>query len=191
MATLLAVSGPLALIGTQLVLSIAVTRVAAARVEGLPQVRLAAAATGLFWYAMLQFASFALLLRNQWGSLGDVPPELLEKIDMFSVVGPIVATLSISLVGSAITSFASHRANRELAGAATARTIAFVAVSLAAVALPTFVTSSRTPGSAVILALMVGIAGVVAILLFTGLLRQASEAVAASPGLPAARVVQD
>ncbi|MEJ7601022.1 MAG: hypothetical protein WKG01_24165 [Kofleriaceae bacterium] len=189
-AKLLALTGPLVLIGTQLVLAIAIAWISVTRVDGMPRFRIGIAAAGLFWYAMLQLEGLPELVRGLWGGYDGRYGGELRPTDMFSVVGPIVSILSLALVGSAIISFASQRANAQLGTAATSRTVGFVVVSLSAVALPSFVSAIRTPSSSLMLALMIGVGGVVALLLLTGLMRKASEAVEALPGIPAARVVQ-
>ena len=189
-AKLLLVGGPAVIIATQLAFAIALVRIETARVEGMPRFRLAAAAAGLFWYSTLQFEQVAAILAQLWRSSGSIDSDILHHIEIFSVIGPIVAACALALVGSAIISFANHRANPELAASAQGRTIGYVGLSLAAIALPSLM-ETRSLEAVAIVMLLSAVASVVALVLLAGLLKKASEQIEAARSIPPARVVSD
>ncbi|HEY5934800.1 MAG TPA: hypothetical protein VIU61_09200 [Kofleriaceae bacterium] len=191
-AKLVLVIVPLVVIGTQVSLAIGVLRVDAAGVPGMPRFRLALAAAGIFWFASLQVEQLVYVIGELWD--GRLEYDDVYRLDMFSVIGPIVVAISLALVGSAIASFAANRGNQQLASAATARMFAFVALALGGIALQAFMVDAGSRGSAgsiVAVSLVAGVAGVAALVVLAGLLKRASEQINTAPGIPPARIVSD
>lgn len=191
-AKLVLVIVPLVVIGTQIALALGVLRVDAANLPGMPRFRLALAAAGMFWFASLQLDQVVFIIDQLWR--GGLDSEDLDELQMFSVIGPIVAAISLALIGSAIASFARNRGNQELASSATTRMFAFVALALGGIALQAFMLDAGSRGSAgsiVAVSLLAGAAGVAALVVLAGLLKLASEQMSAAPGIPPARIVSD
>jgi hypothetical protein len=188
-AKLVLVGGPVIIIGTQIAFAIGILRVDSANLPGMSRVLLAVAAAGLFWFASLQLEQIAYILGKLWD--GNLDDDDVDHVKLFSVVGPIVVTIALTLVGLAIAGFATHRGNLQLATSARSRTYAFVALALGGVALQAFMLDSKSLGSAVFVGLLAAAAGIAGLVVLAGLLKSAGEQVDAEPGLPPARVVSD
>lgn len=188
-AKLLLVGGPLVIIGTQVAFAVGILRVDSANLPGMPRFVLAVAAAGLFWFASLQLEQVAYILGQLWD--GQFDADDLDRLHLFSVVGPTVVTIALTMVGLAVVSFASNRGNFQLATSARSRTYAFVALTLGAVASQAFLFDSRSLGSAVVVGLLAAAASIAGLVILASLLKSAAEQVEAEPGLPTARVVSD
>ncbi|HEY5934799.1 MAG TPA: hypothetical protein VIU61_09195 [Kofleriaceae bacterium] len=188
-AKLILIGGPLVVIGTQIVLAIGILRVDAAGLPGMPRFRLAVAAAGMFWFSSLQLEQVTVMLSQLWD--GDLDRRDLDELQMFSVIGPIVAAISLALIGSAIRTFATTRGNQELANSASSRTFAFVGLALGGIALQAFMFDARTASSLLVVALLAAAAGISALVILAGLLKRAAEQINDEPGIPPARIVSD
>ncbi|HSK01573.1 MAG TPA: hypothetical protein VK932_10050 [Kofleriaceae bacterium] len=186
-AKIVAILGPAVVIITMLVLSIALQRVASARLDGMPRLLLSLGAALTLWWGTIQVEQVTAIL----GALGDRfgAERALGIVQRFSVAGPLVATLGLALVGSAIAMFAGHRGDVELRQAATGRTTTFVVLTLASIALPLLATTPTSAGSAVALVVFTVIPAVLGLLALMALLAQAADAIEAEPGIPPARIL--
>jgi hypothetical protein len=113
----------------------------------------------------------------------------MEAAQLFSVAGPIAATIGVALVGSSISAFATTRGNADLAQSTQARTIAFVVASLGGVGVQTLVADARSLNMVLAVGIAAAAIGIIALAMFAGLLRQTAEHLETTPGLPPARIV--
>jgi hypothetical protein len=179
---LLVMGAPLVSIGTLLVFTLGLQSLAGSRLLGLPRIRLHVASAILLTWIGIQLYQ----LPGFYGSLGEDHIRT-EDLALFSILGPLAVTLALALVGSAVSAYASSAGAPGLASTATMRTGACVVLSLVAVGIPTLPATALP--SPIILAVVIAIAGVVAVAVFAGIFRQAAAQVEAGPGLPAARVL--
>jgi hypothetical protein len=160
---------------------------ARARLDGMPRLLLSLGAALTLWWGTIQLEQVTAIL----GALGNRfgGERALEVVQQFSVAGPIVATLGLALVGTAIAMFAGHRGDLELRQAATGRTTTFVVLTLAGIALPLLATRPTSPGSAVALVVFTVVPAILGLLALMALLARAAESVESEPGIPPARIV--
>lgn len=186
-ALVVGIGGPAIAVITMLVFGIAIQRVASARTADLPRLLLSlGAALTLAWAALqLQQATAAL------GALKDAyEADRATKIaQWYSISGPVVATLGLALIGSAIASFAGRRGDLELRAFATNRTVTFVVATLAGVGLQSLLPRATSVGSALAMGVFAATAAIVGLVALAGLLDRAARSIEATPGLPPARVV--
>jgi cytochrome bd-type quinol oxidase subunit 2 len=153
----------------------------------MPRLLLSLGAALTLWWGTIQLEQVTAIL----GALGNRfgGERALEVVQQFSVAGPIVATLGLALVGTAIAMFAGHRGDLELRQAATGRTTTFVVLTLAGIALPLLATRPTSPGSAVALVVFTVVPAILGLLALMALLARAAESVESEPGIPPARIV--
>jgi hypothetical protein len=180
-------AGPAIVVVTMLLFAIALQRVASAGIDGMPRLLFALGAALTVWWGAIQLAQVSVLL----GATRDVyrAEHALSVLQRFSIAGPIVVTLGLALVGSAIASFASRRGDAGLRGVAAGRTFTFVAATLLGIGIQSQLAGARSLDTAlamIVLAAILSIAGLAALV---GLLGRAADAIEAEPGVPPARVV--
>jgi hypothetical protein len=113
----------------------------------------------------------------------------MRTLQHFSIAGPIVATIGLALVGSAVSTFAARRGDGELRTYAYGRTISFLVLSLVAVGLQHSMTSATSIGSLLMMVVVAAVATIASLLVLAALLLRAADAIESEPGLPPARIV--
>ncbi len=186
-ARVAAFAGPAVAVLTMIVFAIALQRIAGARVEGLPRLAFSLGAALTLWWGTIQFLQITALI----GEMKDPYPseQTLEAAQWFSIAGPIAVTIALTLVGSAIASFARERGDDELRSVATGRTVAFLTTTLGSIGLQAWLADATTPGGALLTIMLGAIGAVLGLAILAGLLGRAAEAIERSPGIPSARVL--
>ena len=186
-AKLVAFAGPAVMVITMLVFAVALQRIASARLEGMPRLLLSLGAALTLWWGAIQLDQLTALLEAMKSSgLGE---RAMEAAQWLSIPGPIAATLGLTLVGSAIASFARRRGDVELREVATIRTTAFLLTTLASIGLQSQLSKATSISGALAIVGLAAIAAIVALVVLAGLLARAAESIEATPGIPPARVV--
>lgn len=186
-AKLLAFASPGIVVLTMVLLAIGLQRVAAAGLAGMPRLLLSLAAALTLWWSAIQLEQLSTLI----GAMEDVyrAERALQVLQWYSIAGPVVATLGLALVGSAIVAFASRRGDAELREAATGRTITFVVTTLISIWIQSRLTEAPSRDSALTMIVFAAIAALAGLAALVGLLGRAAVSIEATSGVPPARVV--
>ncbi|MDQ3367145.1 MAG: hypothetical protein M3680_17115 [Myxococcota bacterium] len=178
--------GPLIVLATMVICAVGFLRASRSWVDGLPRFRLAVGAAITMWWVGVHLHQLGALYSGLDGGIWGATQELLSS---WSVLGPLLATAGLALVGSAISTFAAARANDELREAASVRTVLTVILFASSVGIQSQLFKASTVNGFVVLSFVAAGAGIAALVSFLGLLTRAADAMHASPTLPAARVV--
>ncbi len=181
------IGGIVLIVVTMLVLSLGVHQLAGSRVPGLPTFRLYVAAVILLAWVGLQVQQASALIQAMGHDYGR--DEAVNTIGIFSVIGPLCAMFAIALVGSAFATYAATASGPALAREASARTIAFVALSLVSVGLQSLLVKAESRETLTLLALCAAAASVVALAILISVFKHAAQQLEAPRGVPAARVI--
>jgi hypothetical protein len=174
---------PVLACATLIVVVIGISKIAASRLDGMPRIRLAVGAAAIAWWCGIQIQQVLGLVRSlEHGSYG----RFAEGLQLFSIAGPIAATLGIALAGSAIASFAANRGDASLASAASSGTYTFAALSLGSLAVAHIPPTSLT--QAVMLVLFAASLSIASLVVIARLFGRAADELLGSP-LPPARIV--
>ncbi len=191
--TLLVLAAPTVTIASMMLVALGLHRVASSAVDGLPRIPLYLAATAGLWWSGIQLEQVTLLYVGLQRELGG-SEQIRRSVELFSTIGPVVLTVGLALAGSAIVAYAKNRGDHPFAQGASGRTVTFVVLSLASIALPSLTVLSKAGGAGLVgpaLIVFAAIAGIASLVVLAGLLKQTAGFVETSPGIPAARVVSD
>jgi hypothetical protein len=187
MAKLVLVGGPLVILTVMVFGALGCLRAAHARVDGMPNDRLAIGGAITLWYCALQFHQLLWLYKSFTSESFSSGFER-DMAQSFAIAGPLVATAGLALVGAAIWKFASIRANDALRESAAVRTLLYAVLAASAVAIQSQVYKATTENGLLVLMMVAAGATIAAVVAFASLATQAADAIDA-PSLPAARVV--
>ncbi len=183
------IGGPLAILACMIVGALGALAVARAAVEGMPRLRIVVGAAITLWWCGVQADQMVWLYRafDENGPSGMMANQ--EMIATWTILGPLLATAGIAMIGSAISAYASARANDELREAASVRTLLFVVLSASAVGIQSQVYKASTRDGFLMLMFVAAAAGIGALVAFAGLATQAASTLDQGGTLPTARVV--
>jgi len=181
--TLFVVGAPLVAVVTMLVFSIGLVRAAASNVDGIPRVRLALGAATSLWWLAIQVDQLMELYDSSRGH-----DRTIDHTTVFSIAGPIIATIGLGVVASGIAAFATRRGDATLASSLTARAAAFVVLSLVGIGVQSLGSVSMSAATAVTLVVLSIGLGIASLVVLAGVLRDAARLVERVP-VPAARIV--
>ena len=185
-AKLLAFGIPLVMVATMLIYSIGLIQIASARVADMPRLHFALGAATALWWLAIQFHQIPYLVAVSRDKFSI--ERALETLEVFSLAGPIVQVVGMTLVGSAIHAYGIRAGQLSLASAAVPRLLGFAVLMVISLIAQAAVFEVSTPGKGIALLLLSAATGVAALGCFTSLLGLAGKAVA-HPEPPQARVV--
>ncbi|MEO8704956.1 MAG: hypothetical protein ABI867_33190 [Kofleriaceae bacterium] len=175
-------AGPILVVAASLGFAWEVLAIDRAAIAGMPRVRLVLGATLVaFWASMhaTQTASeYAMRLQDS-----TFPYE-----STWSVLGPLLGTLGLVFIGSAIHSFADSRGNRELRGTAALCVILSMMLALTGLAATVMLSVPSEVGLEAGAKLAISIFGIGALLPFGYLFARTARVIDADPSVPIARV---
>lgn len=169
--------------------ALAITR---SGIADLPRWPLVASAAGTLWclgVALCQLPyNYRMLYGNRdaYGFGGDTP----EVLQALTVAVPLVALGAIAVIATAIAGFAARRGLDQLRAEAQGKGMAFVGLTLATIALQTWLLpKADSAGSFVFMTLVVAVAALWATAQMARLCALAADSSHAEPGLPKATLV--
>ncbi|MGE0867182.1 MAG: hypothetical protein AB7P03_01375 [Kofleriaceae bacterium] len=181
-------AAPIVAIVTMGLFAAGTLRAASARLDGMPRLAVVLGTTLVLLQCGVQLNQVA----NLAGSVSsDLRFRDADDLAMFSVLGPVIATLGMAMIGVAIGVFASRRDDEGLWSSAAQRTIGFVLLSLFSIWVQSRLPETRSHSKTIVMLLAAAAANVFSLVSFAGLLGRTANRIAemVTPEIPAARVV--
>jgi hypothetical protein len=115
-----------------------------------------------------------------------------QYLQSLSLALPLVVTLGVGLLATALAGFAARRGNDALRIDAQGKGIGYIALTVIAIALQSWmVPKSHSLGELALLTLLAAVGALVATVMMAKLLAHGAHAIEAEPGLPPANLVSD
>jgi hypothetical protein len=161
--------------------------VARSAVDGVSQYATIACGAASLWCAGVMFDQVPKYYQVLYGDHGGIRGS--EEIQALSVAMPLVATLAGAVFATAIAMYARTRGNQDLAARANGAGVGYLLLMLASIGLQSqLLEQARSQGDAIVVLFAAAGCGLVAQMLLSKVCRRASEAIAADPELPTARI---
>jgi hypothetical protein len=166
-------------------------RAGRARIAELGCWPLVVAGAASLWAAGVAVAQLPWIYKMLSGSDPYLGEMMDERAQALTLAAPVVVIAGVAIVAIAISGFAAHRRNEELRASAQARGAGFVAFSLAGMAIIQWmVPKAQSIGNYAMLAILAGVASLVATGLMAKLLSRAADELETEPALPTATAIE-